>query len=345
MYPALVTLSLILVFGSSAFMSISGLLLFFSNNTVVIVCMGLGMEIGKILTVSHIYRTWSKNHALAKTGYICIVSVLTLLTSFEVIGFLSQGHQNSVKTNHVIQLQIDALNDEESILKGQIYVIDATLKGLPKSHVTRILRERKNLDYKNKQDRLLEIIKQKADLKKQLLSGDKNLNSVFAIAEIFKVKGSNIVSIFISLLVMILEPLSIGLTVATNAAWMSNKKEKNPVVVKNKQENEIYKPGIINPPENENPEPITNPPKNQKLAITTNKPENANLKEELRSLQATHCLSVSQIAKITKRKKLKTCEGWLNGRIPTPPRALLDLQIWIEKNNLKEPDKEISSKA
>ena len=56
MYIVLVTLSLILVFGSSAFMSISGLLSIFTNNTIIIIYMGLGMEIGKILIISHLYR-------------------------------------------------------------------------------------------------------------------------------------------------------------------------------------------------------------------------------------------------------------------------------------------------
>jgi len=130
MYPALVTLSLILVFGSSAFMSISGLLSIFSNNAIIIICMGLGMEIGKVLSISHLYRSWQSNNLLVKTGYIFIVFVLTLLTSFEVMGFLSQCHQKSVQDIHVVQSKIDALNQEESVLKDQIDIVDQTLNGL-----------------------------------------------------------------------------------------------------------------------------------------------------------------------------------------------------------------------
>jgi hypothetical protein len=63
MYIALVTLSLILVFGSSEFMSIARLLSIFTNNTIIIVCMGFGMEIGKILAISHLYRSWHQNNA------------------------------------------------------------------------------------------------------------------------------------------------------------------------------------------------------------------------------------------------------------------------------------------
>jgi len=113
MYPILVTTSLILVFGSSAYMSVSGLLSIFSNSSVVIISMGLGLEIGKILTISHLYRSWKKYGTTVKSWFIVIISVLTLLTSFEVMGFLSQCHQNSVQSNQVICSQINALEKEE----------------------------------------------------------------------------------------------------------------------------------------------------------------------------------------------------------------------------------------
>ena len=292
MYPTLITLSLILVFGSSAYMSISGLLSIFSNNTIIIICMGLGMEIGKILTISHVYRTWQKNDALIKTGYIFIIFVLTLLTSFEVMGFLSQSHQKTMQNRHAINSKIDTLNEEELVLRGQINIIDVTLKGLPESYVTKRIQERKNSGYTAKQNRLLEIINKRSMLKTQLISGDDNFNPVSSIAKILKLKDSNIISIFIPFLVLILEPLSIGLTIATNAAWLNHNK--------NAAHKETFQ-------------------------------EDKKLTKNLRSLQEEHQLTISQIAKITGRKKLKTCESWLNGTIPTPPRVLAEIQAWINK--------------
>jgi hypothetical protein len=297
MYPTLVTLSLILVFGSSAFMSISGLLSIFSNNTITIISMGLGMEIGKILSISHLYRTWQKNNNFTKVWYIFIILVLTLLTSFEVMGFLSQCHQKSVQDIQIIQSKVEALNDEESVLRSQIHIIDQTLNGLPETHVSRRINERKNSGYSEKQNRLLELIRQKANLETQLISGDDNSNPILAIAKILKMDDSFIISIFIPFLVLILEPLSIGLTIAANSAWINYQKPEPP---KNAQ------------------------PKNQ---IQT---------KELNNLQKDYDLSVFQIAKITGRKKLKTCEGWLKGTIPTPQRALAEVQAWVETEYVKE---------
>ncbi len=107
-------------------------------------------------------------------------------------------------------------------------------------------------------------------LETQLISGNDNSNPVFAAAEIFKIKDSKIISVFIPLLLLILEPLTIGLTIAANAAWMNHQK----------------------------PEPKKN-----------DHSKRQNLPEELKSLQKEYNLSVSQIAKITGRKKLKTIEG------------------------------------
>lgn len=301
MYLILTTLSLALVFGSSAIMSISGLISVFSNNTSIIICMGLGMEGGKILIVSHLYRTWPHYNIPARTGYIFVVIALTLLTSFELTGYLSRCYQKTAQNSHVIQLKVDALSHEESVLRSQIEVIDSTLKGLPESHVSRRIQERKNSNYKDKQSRLLEIIKLKADLETRLISIDDNLNPISSIAKILKTKESNVISIFILFLVLILEPLSIGLTIATNAAWMNHNQNRDSAAKEIDQDKNDFT-------------------------------------KELRKLQEENHLTASQIQKITGRKKLKTCEGWLEGTTPTPPRVLKKIETWVEKRvNSQKP--------
>ncbi len=221
MYPILVTLSLIIVFGSSAFMSISGLVSIFSNHTPIIISLGLGMEVGKILTISHLYRSWQNNSRQARTGYIIIIFVLTLLTSFEVMGFLSECHQKATGNHQLIKMKIDALNKEEAVLTSQVDVIDSTLSGLPDGYVSRRINERNNFGYSEKQNRLLEIIREKSVLETRLLSEDENFNPVSSIGKISGINEATIIALFIPFLVLILEPLSIGLTVATNSAWMN----------------------------------------------------------------------------------------------------------------------------
>lgn len=134
---------------------------------------------------------------------------------------------------------------------------------------------------------------------------DDHSNLLSSISSIIKVKESTIISIFIPILVLILEPLSIGLTIAVNAAWLNQKKSPRPSPIKKGKDAK-------------------------------------NLTEELRALQEKHDLSVAQIAKITNRKKIKTCENWIKGKIPTPPRAIADIRIWLEKHKKNENFKEKS---
>ena len=101
---------------------------------------------------------------------------------------------------------------------------------------------------------------------------------------------------------LILEPLSIGLTITANAAWLNYNKNNN------------FVPSIGHP-------------------------KNKNSTEILKNLLNKHDLTLPEIAKITGRKKLRTCEGWINGTTPTPPRVITKIQTWIEKQ--KDSQKQI----
>jgi len=223
MYPILVTISLLLVAGSSVYMSVYGLMAVFASNASVIMCMGLGMEIGKILTVAHLYLNWQKLGGLTKSLYVLIVSVLVLLTSIEVIGFLSLSHANATRNLRTAETALKAIKKEAAILQKQILTIDSTLAGLPTSYVTRRIKERKASGYEQKQDRMLEIAKQQAELETRFIKDQASSGPIFAVAQILKINETDAIAMLILILVLVLEPLSIGLTVATSAAWMTQK--------------------------------------------------------------------------------------------------------------------------
>jgi len=156
MYRILVTINLLLVAGTSAYMSVYGLMSMFVSHAVVVICMGLGMEIGKVLSVSYLYRNWQKLGGLSRFLYILIVSILVFITSIEIIGFLSQSHMNGSRRARITETALRSLKNEAQILKQHIAVIDNTLAGLPVSHVSRRIQERKKAGYEKKLARLLE---------------------------------------------------------------------------------------------------------------------------------------------------------------------------------------------
>ena len=303
MYRILVTISLLLVAGSSIYMSVYGLMAVFSGNALVIICMGLGMEIGKILTVAHLYRNWPKLRRLVRNLYILIISVLVLLTSIEVIGFLSLSHANAIQNLRGTETALEGLKKEAAILKEQLATLDATLAGLPASYVTRRIREREKSGYPQKQARLLEISRQQAELETRLIEDQRNSGPIYAVAQILKINETDAIAILILILVSVLEPLSIGLTVATSAAWA--KKEA---------------------------------PSRQCLPQNA---EDTDTDQQLRSIVKKHNLSVSQLASITGRKKVKTCKAWLDGTTPVPVKALQAVRAWTHKQKTKEKENDL----
>ncbi len=308
MYPILVTISLLLVAGSSIYMSVYGLMAVFAGNASVIICMGLGMEIGKILTVAHLYRNWPNLKRLVRSLYILIISVLVLLTSIEVIGFLSLSHANAIQSLRATQTALEGLEKEAAILKEQLATIDATLAGLPVSYVTRRIKERQSSGYPQKQGRLLEIARQQSELENRLIEDQRDSGPIYAVAQILRINEADAIAMLILILVSVLEPLSIGLTVATSAAWTKK---------------EVFS--------------------SQRLPQNSEDPDTD---QELASIVSQYNLSVAQLANITGRKKVKTCKAWLDGTTPVPAKALQAVRAWThkQKTEVKENDHQIEQK-
>jgi hypothetical protein len=272
-------------------MSVYGLMAVFSEHSKIIFCTGLGMEIGKILVVSHLYRNWSELRWIPRGIFAGIILVLVVLTSVEIMGFLSQSHVHATNGLRTAEADLDSLARETAILRDQISVFDTTLEGLPKGHVTRRIDERNKWGYQEKQARLLEIENQETLLRIKVIQERQSAGPVFAVARIMGLKDEHAISCLILLLVLILEPLSIGLTVAVNAVWADRK-----------------------PPQEE---------------IR----EDQSLNQEFLDFVSKHNLTVEQIAKITNRRRLRTCQEWLDGKTPVPKRAVRAVREWAIKNS------------
>ena len=235
----LLTSSLVLVAGTSAYMSIYGLMSVFTTNSEVIMLMGLGMEIGKVLVISHLYLQWQRINNLIRISYIFVIFVLSFLTSVEIAGFLSQSYVETTLNLQVSEASLSALEREASLLKEQISVIDETLAGLPAAYVSRRINERKISGYNEKQSRLSDIIKQKAEIEEAIIMNKKQAGPVFAVAKIIKTDSNNAIFILILLLILVLEPLSIGLTVAVSASFVSEKSKQEIKPQQNGSESEF----------------------------------------------------------------------------------------------------------
>ena len=79
--------------GVAAWFSIVGLMTFFQGAAMSIAVMAGVLEVGKLVTVSWLYRYWSETSILVKTYLSTAVLFLMLITSIGIFGYLSKAHQ------------------------------------------------------------------------------------------------------------------------------------------------------------------------------------------------------------------------------------------------------------
>lgn len=79
--------------GVAAWFSIVGLMTFFQGAAMSIAIMAGALEVGKLVTVSWLYRYWKETSMLVKTYLSTAVLFLMLITSIGIFGYLSKAHQ------------------------------------------------------------------------------------------------------------------------------------------------------------------------------------------------------------------------------------------------------------
>lgn len=229
MIKIITTLALLLTAGTSAYMSVYGLSAVFAAGGIAVILMGCGMELGKILTVVHLHRHWKQIPFLARSFYCLVAVALAVLTSFEITGYLAQSHAQGHQVHSATSTRLESLHAEETALRARVNVIDKTLAGLPAGYVSRRLAERSRLGYDRLQDDLAKNLQAQTELRSRQVSDTAYTAPVFAVARTMGINAHQAATWFILALVAILEPLSIGLTVAASAAWVRRKPA--PIVV------------------------------------------------------------------------------------------------------------------
>jgi hypothetical protein len=304
MYRLLITAALALVFGTSAYMSVYGLAAVFAAHLPVVLCMGAGMELGKLLVVIHLHRRWAALGLAARMFYMLVVAILVTITSCEIAGFLAQSHVATASDLESSQAEVAALDEEAELLKRQIAVTDQTLASLPEGYVSRRIAERQRTGYGDAQKRLVEISRQRADLTAAIAERTAQAGPVFAVARLAGLNASTAAAVFILVLVAVLEPLSIGLSVAASAAWQSAQSESKAA--------------------------------DQQVRAGGGR-TGADTRSAFMQIISEHNLGTKEVAAITGRKKPGTAEAWMNGTARVPPRVLKILRRWAakQKNRLR----------
>jgi hypothetical protein len=154
--------------------------------------------------------------------------------------------------------------------------------------------------------------------------GDATLSGpVYALTKLTDLDEAKVMTIFIIFVTLVLEPLSIGLAVATSAVWQSG-----PKMTEHKTAGRPAEPAKKPA---KTAETAKMPPKTAeaaKVPVKTAEP----LTVELRAIQERHSLTIKDLARITGRKHLRTVEGWLTGKPEIPIKAMRLIRKWSKEN-------------
>jgi hypothetical protein len=208
-------------------MSVFGLISVFRAFAIPIGLMGGGMELGKILIIVYAHRHWLNMRFSHKAYYVLVVLALVSITSAEVVGTLSQSHSITGSKHDVNVARLASLESEREVLQDELRALEETLAALPKGYVSKRLNARKDAGYYEIRARLAEIERELGNLSETRVMAKLEAGPVMAISRIFNVGADLAILVFILALVGVVEPLSIGLTVAVSSVWF----KQSPVVV------------------------------------------------------------------------------------------------------------------
>ena len=248
----LLIFSALAVSAVAGWFSIVGLMAIFPAAAFAILCMGIVLEVAKLVTASWLYRNWETAGLLLKSYFTVAVVILSIITSMGIFGFLSKAHiEQTINAGGNNELQIETLERriayQQTIIQDAETVLaqlDTTVETL--IEYDRIRGETGAIATRNSQREERDSLNQQITaaysaieetqtallpLQKEQLSLEAEVGPIKYIAElIYGDSAPNVldsaVRFVIVLLVLVFDPLAILLVVSANMTWAQLRGEK-----------------------------------------------------------------------------------------------------------------------
>jgi hypothetical protein len=239
----LVGFSALIIAGCAAFFSVTGLGVLFSGASTAVMVMAGSLEFAKLVAATYLKQKWDEIKGFNKWYLVSAVTLLMLITSAGIFGYLSNAFQaQSLKLQQVDReilvhstkidqntIQITQLSTQISEFnKNQGKILDG---GKVNSRLIR------SIDNRDKE--IAKINKKISDLQDQNAKENEKINEIKTsnidlekevggfrfVAEAFGIELKNVVKFFIFLIVIVFDPLAVALIIAFNG-MVGDKKHK-----------------------------------------------------------------------------------------------------------------------
>lgn len=269
LFPLLIGLSALSVSASAAFYSISGLSKLFAGASLEVIIMASSLEIAKLVIASLLYQYWDTLNKTLRTYLTIATTVLILITSMGIYGFLSAAYQETANKDGVVTQQITTLETKkglyiqtrDNLLKEKQSLNE--LRGtLSKGATTQFTDKKGNLVIRSNRANIKQMESTSKSDDKLTARLDAANDSIFALENrILEVKTGGatselgplkylsgltgypmdkIINWLLLIIIFVFDPLAIALVIAANFAFAQLKtKEENIIEDEIKEENII----------------------------------------------------------------------------------------------------------
>jgi len=129
-FPFIIAFSALSVSVSAAFYSVSGLSKLFAGASFEVIIMASSLEIAKLVIVSLLYQYWDTLNKWLRTYLIIASTVLVLITSMGIYGFLSAAYQQTYAGLSVVENKIEFLEQKKNFYENDVTRFDQELKAI-----------------------------------------------------------------------------------------------------------------------------------------------------------------------------------------------------------------------
>ena len=267
----------------AAFFSIVGLSKLFAGAALAVIIMASTLEASKLVIASFLYQFWNTVHKTLRAYLLIAVSIIAIITSIGIYGFLSGAYQTTKSKYDLTQTQVDSLTAKQSYYESSVATLKVQLdsknnqlsnlisiRNSQEQRATQLITLNRssnsadrsasqtdaniktlNLDIDNLNNQIISYTDSISKIKVETTQlGLKNeisseLGSLAYISKILSVPMDKVVNVLILLFIIVFDPLAICMVLAFN---FLNKPEKvNEPQIKYPEEEQKSNSGEISP--------------------------------------------------------------------------------------------------
>ena len=127
-FPSIIALSALSVSASAAFYSVSGLSKLFAGASFEVIIMAGSLEVSKLVIASLLYQYWHTINKYLRTYLTIAATILVVITSMGIYGFLSAAYQETYQKLKVQENQISFLESKAKFYEDDVLRYDQELE-------------------------------------------------------------------------------------------------------------------------------------------------------------------------------------------------------------------------